>query len=155
MFEALFSSASLEWSTPPEFYNKLNKIFRFTLDPCATAENAKCKKYFTKEQNGLAQSWKGERVFMNPPYGDEIGKWMKKAYEERILAVCLVPARTDTAWFHDYCFRANYLVFLRGRLKFEGAKTSAPFPSCLVIFYDTVLGKRRVALNEFGKVVVL
>lgn len=80
--DSLFSSRTEEWATPQDLFNKLNTEFNFTLDPCATADNAKCSKFFTKEQDGLAQSWQGERVFMNPPYGRSIGLWIKKAYEE-------------------------------------------------------------------------
>lgn len=100
--KALFTSNTEEWATPQAFFNQLNKEFNFTLDPCATAENAKCKKYFTKEQNGLLQSWAGETVFCNPPYGRQIAKWVEKAYEETrrgATVVMLIPARTDTNIF--------------------------------------------------------
>lgn len=94
-----FSSATNEWATPQEFFDRLNALHNFTLDPCCTHENAKCEKHYTIVENGLAKSWQNERVFMNPPYGLEIGVWMKKAYEESqgsALVVCLVPSRTDT-----------------------------------------------------------
>lgn len=98
-----FSSATNEWATPQDFYDKLNKTFGFTLDPCSTDENHKTDKYFTEADDGLAQSWDGERVFMNPPYGRGIGEWVKKASEQKDgLVVCLVPARPDTRWWHDY-----------------------------------------------------
>ncbi len=97
-----FSSKTDLWSTPQDFFDKLDEEFDFTLDPCATPENAKCPIYFTKDDDGLEQDWSGERVFMNPPYGREIGKWVKKAYESNTLVVCLLPARTDTRWWHDY-----------------------------------------------------
>jgi site-specific DNA-methyltransferase (adenine-specific) len=132
-----FSSASNEWDTPPDFYDKLHKEFGFTLDPCCTHENAKCPKHFTQAENGLTQDWSGERVFMNPPYGREIGQWMKKAWEESrrgALVVCLVPARTDTAWWHNYAIKGTEIRYIRGRLKFGGAANSAPFPSAVVIF---------------------
>lgn len=132
---ALFSSATDLWATPQEFFDKYDKIFNFTLDPCATSENAKCAAYFTKEDNGLEQQWKGT-VWMNPPYGREIIKWMKKAYESSIqgaTVVCLVPARTDTKWWHDYAMKGE-IEFIRGRLKFGDSKNSAPFPSAVVIF---------------------
>lgn len=97
-----FSSETDNWATPQDFYDKLNSIFDFTLDPCASDTNHKTAKYFTAADDGLAQSWDGERVFMNPPYGREIGKWVKKASEQKGgLVVCLVPARTDTRWWHD------------------------------------------------------
>jgi site-specific DNA-methyltransferase (adenine-specific) len=131
-----FSSETVEWATPQEFYDKLNAEFRFTLDPCCTDETAKCLNYFTEADNGLAQDWRSERVFMNPPYGRVIGHWMKKAYDEAqrgALVVCLVPARTDTKWWHDYALRGE-VRFVRGRLKFGGAKINAPFPSAVVVF---------------------
>lgn len=98
-----FSSATDNWATPQDFYDNLNNIFDFTLDPCASDTNHKTERYFTEADNGLEQSWDGERVFMNPPYGREIGKWVKKASEQvGGIAVCLLPARTDTRWWHDY-----------------------------------------------------
>lgn len=130
-----FSSAKDEWSTPQDFFDALNQEFNFTLDPCATIENAKCVKFFTKEQDGLAQSWESERVFMNPPYGRTIKDWMRKAVEEAkrgALVVCLVPARTDTHWWHEYALQGT-IRFLRGRLKFGGHQNFAPFPSAVVI----------------------
>lgn len=132
-----FSSASGEWSTPPDVFAALDAEFGFTLDPCATPDNAKCARYFTRGDDGLAQSWTGERVFMNPPYGRVIGGWMRKAYEESrggALVVCLIPARTDTAWWHDYVIPYGETRFIRGRLKFGGAANSAPFPSAIVVF---------------------
>jgi phage N-6-adenine-methyltransferase len=136
-----FSSATTEWSTPKWLFDYLTWIFGgFDLDPCATPENAKCAQFFTKADDGLSQSWcggaRGIKVFMNPPYGRQIGKWVKKAYLESLggaLVVCLLPARTDTAWWHDYV-RRGYVHFVRRRLKFGGAKSSAPFPSAIVIF---------------------
>lgn len=134
--DLMFSSASTEWATPQDFFDKLNEEFRFTLDPCATKLNAKCKRFFTKKDDGLKQPWKG-RVFMNPPYGRGIDAWVKKAYESAqqggVLVVCLLPARTDTAWWHDYCMKGE-VRFIRGRLKFGGHTNSAPFPSAVVIF---------------------
>lgn len=132
-----FSSATDNWSTPQEFYDNLNNIFDFTLDPCASDANHKTEKYFTAADDGLAQSWDGERVFMNPPYGREIGAWVKKASEQvGGFVVCLLPARTDTRWWHDYVVGGGAnICFLKGRLKFGGQKNSAPFPSAVVIFY--------------------
>ena len=131
-----FSSASDEWETPQEFFDAQNAAFNFTLDVCATSENAKCKRFFTKADDGLLKSWAGERCWMNPPYGRSIVHWMKKAYQESLndaLVVCLVPARTDTAWWHSYAIKGT-VTFIRGRLKFSGGKNSAPFPSALVVF---------------------
>ena len=135
MNKALFSSASDEWATPQALFDRLNEKFRFDLDVCATKENAKCARYYTREQDGLAQTWEGV-CWMNPPYGRQIGEWMQKAYQAAIggaTVVCLVPARTDTRWWHEYAMRGE-IEFLKGRLKFGGAKQGAPFPSALVIF---------------------
>ncbi len=136
-----FSSATDMWATPQEFFAKLNAVHAFTLDACATVENAKCERYYTPEQDGLKQEWNGV-VWMNPPYGREISKWMEKAYESSLKGakvVCLVPARTDTAWWHDYAVRGQ-IEFLRGRLKFGNAKHSAPFPSAVVTFTPVSMG---------------
>jgi site-specific DNA-methyltransferase (adenine-specific) len=135
----MFSSETDLWSTPQDFFNELNAEFHFTLDPCATRENAKCARFFTVEDDGLKQDWQGETVFCNPPYGREIGKWVKKCYEEAqkpdTIVVMLIPARTDTVWFHDYIYhKAKEIRFIRGRLKFGDAKNSAPFPSMVVVF---------------------
>lgn len=137
-----FSSRQQDWSTPREFFDELNAIFHFDLDACADACNAKCSRYFTKEQNALNQRWKGT-VFMNPPYGREIAAFMRKAYEESLLGatvVCLVPSRTDTEWWHRYAKRGQ-IILLRGRLRFAGAESSAPFPSAIVIFWGGRLGE--------------
>lgn len=128
-----FSSKTDIWATPQDLFDELNKQWNFTLDPCALPENAKCDRFYTPEDDGLSQNWNGHTVFMNPPYGREIGKWVKKAYESNCYAVCLLPARTDTKWFHDYCLKGE-IIFLKGRLKFGGAKHSAPFPSMIVVF---------------------
>lgn len=136
--KTLFSSKSDEWETPKELYKKLDEEFKFNLDPCASKNNAKCTKFFTKENNGLEQSWGGYNVFCNPPYGKEIEKWVKKSYEEsqkeKTIIVMLIPARTDTTWFHKYIYNKAEIRFLKGRLKFSESKNSAPFPSMIVIF---------------------
>ena len=135
MTSAITSSLTDEWATPQSTFDKLDAEFGFTIDVCATHENAKCEKHYTREDDGLAQVWSG-RCWMNPPYGREIGKWMGKAYESAragATVVCLVPARTDTAWWHDFAAKGE-VRFLRGRLKFGNAKTNAPFPSAVVIF---------------------
>ena len=131
----MMSSNSNEWTTPQTLFDELNREFNFTLDPCATNENAKCKKYFTINEDGLIQDWDGI-VFMNPPYGREVGKWIKKVYEESqkgTTVVCLIPSRTDTAYWHDYVMRGE-IRFIRGRLRFGSGTGSAPFPSAIVIF---------------------
>ena len=131
-----FSSKTDLWYTPQSFYDKLNDEFNFTLDVCATDDNHKCDRYFTKEIDGLSQTWRGV-CWMNPPYGREIKQWMRKAYVSSIrdlaTVVCLVPARTDTVWWHDYAMKGD-IRFIKGRLKFGGSKNSAPFPSAIVIF---------------------
>lgn len=132
--DVMFSSVTDQWSTPQDFFDGLNQEFHFTLDPCADEQNHKCVRFFTKEQDGLAQSWDGERVFCNPPYGREIVEWVRKASEAHALVVMLLPARTDTKWFHDFIYQKHEVRFVRGRLKFGGQKNSAPFPSMVVIF---------------------
>ena len=133
-----YSSKTNEWSTPQAFFDELNKEFNFTLDPCATRENAKCTKYFTVEDDGLKQDWSNDVVFMNPPYGREIKYWVQKAFEESLkgaTVVCLIPARTDTTYWHNYIFgKADDIRFIKGRLKFGGSKNPAPFPSAIIIY---------------------
>ena len=135
MNKGLFTSQTDNWETPHVFFEKLNDEFHFDRDVCASLDNAKCKKFYTKEQDGLNQEWTGV-CWMNPPYGKEIGKWLKKAYESSIngaTVVCLIPARTDTAWWHNYVMKGK-IRFIRGRLKFGNSKNSAPFPSAIVVF---------------------
>jgi site-specific DNA-methyltransferase (adenine-specific) len=136
--QTMFSSKSPEWETPRDFFEKLDERWNFTLDPCATKDTAKCATFFTEKDNGLEMDWKGHRVFMNPPYGREIRFWIEKAYKEGLkhdtIVVCLLPARTDTKWFHNYCMKAQSIKFIKGRLKFGNATAGAPFPSMLVIF---------------------
>ena len=136
--KAMLSSEKMDWETPVDFFNLLNDEFNFTLDPSATVENAKCKKYYTKEDDGLKQNWDNERVFCNPPYGKEIAKWVKKASEARGgIVVLLIPARTDTKYFHKYIYHKSEIRFIKGRLKFKGNQKGsgpAPFPSAVIIF---------------------
>lgn len=130
-----YSSATDVWSTPQDLFDELNAEFGFTLDVCATPDNAKCSAFFTEQHNGLDQEWRGV-CWMNPPYGDAIAQWVEKAYESAktgATVVCLVPARVDTGWWWRWC-RFGEVRFLRGRLKFGGGDNSAPFPSALVIF---------------------
>jgi phage N-6-adenine-methyltransferase len=134
------------WSTPQDFFDALDAEFGFQLDVCATADNAKCLAYYTAALDGLAHPWLGV-CWMNPPYGRTIGQWMRKAYEssqQGATVVCLVPSRTDTAWWHDYAMKGE-IRFVRGRLKFGGHANPAPFPSAVVVFrpaplelYETV-----------------
>jgi site-specific DNA-methyltransferase (adenine-specific) len=133
----LFSSATSEWATPADLFAKLNKEFCFTLDVCATVENAKCERYFTKKEDGLVQPWTG-RVWCNPPYGAAVAQWLHKGWESVQSGACelvvfLLPARTDTAWWPRYHAKGE-VRFLKGRLRFGGAKSSAPFPSVLLVF---------------------
>ena len=136
---ALYSSSTDEWPTPRSFFDELNAEFSFTLDPCASAENAKCGTFFTKVQDGLKQDWKNHRVFCNPPYGKTMRDWARKCYDASrcgALVVLLAPARTDTRWFHDWVHRkAAEIRFVRGRLKFGDSTQSAPFPSMVAVFY--------------------
>lgn len=126
-----------EWETPPEVFKEWNDLYNFTLDVAASNTNAKCGNYFTKENNGLSQSWREERCWMNPPYDRTLGEWVKKAYTEskdsNAVVVCLLPARTDTAWWHDYCLQGE-IKFIRRRLKFSDWAFEAPFASAVVIF---------------------
>lgn len=130
-----FSSRSDNWGTPQDFFDRYDAVYKFTLDVCASEGNAKCERYYTVDDNGLAQEWTGS-CWMNPPYGRKIGRWMEKAYRSSLrgaTVVCLVPSRTDTRWWHEYAMRGD-IEFIRGRLKFNGHKNSAPFPSAVVVF---------------------
>jgi len=131
-----FSSKTDLWATPQGFFDALHTEFGFTLDVCALPENAKCELFFTPKEDGLAQVWEGI-CWMNPPYGRAIKKWVKKAFESAqagATVVCLLPARTDTIWWHTWVVQAEEVRFVRGRLKFGGSKNSAPFPSAVVVF---------------------
>lgn len=134
---ALFTSNSDEWATPQDVFDKLNCEFHFDLDPCATVNNHKTDWYFTAEQDGLDQNWGGHKVFCNPPYS-EIDKWVEKAWRESrqdyTTVVLLIPARTDTRYFHNFIYNRAEIRFIKGRLKFGQSKNSAPFPSMVVIF---------------------
>lgn len=137
-----YSSRSSEWGTPPEFFDALHAEFRFTVDVCASIENARIP-FWPKEVDGLAQNWSGHVCWMNPPYGRTIGQWVEKAATSGAgLVVCLLPARTDTRWWHSWIWDAEHhrprsgveVRLLQGRLKFGGSENSAPFPSAVVIF---------------------
>lgn len=136
--DLMFSSKNDDWETPQDFFDALNDEFHFTLDPAADDNNHKCKKYYTKEQDGLMQDWQGETVFCNPPYGNKAtGEWTKKCYEESLkpetTVVMLIPARTDRISFHEYIYGKAEIRFVKGRLKFGGRKDPAPFPSMVVV----------------------
>jgi len=145
---ALFSSESDQWATPAWLFDRLHRIFRFEVDVCALPENAKCDRYYTPDDNGLEQDWRGV-CWMNPPYGKEIAAWLEKAYrsarETGATVVCLVPVRTETKWWQEYCAKGE-VFFVRGRLRFGDAKNSAPFPSAIVVFRPSV----RDALDDLG-----
>ena len=147
--ELMFSSVSNEWETPEDIFKKLDEEFYFNLDPCCTNKNHKCDKFYTQDDDGLSKDWEGHVVFMNPPYGRGIKNWIIKAYEESkkgATVVCLIPARTDTIYWHDYIFKYAEVRFLRGRVKFQNRMlpswredgshkiNGAPFPSAVVIF---------------------
>lgn len=153
--KALLSSKDMCWCTPKDFFQKLDEEFHFVLDAAATDRSAKCKLYFTPEIDALAQSWDvGGSVYCNPPYGRQIGKWIRKAYEESRRCthpiVMLIPARTDTSYFHDYIYGKAEIRFIRGRLKFTDEsgqeKDAAPFPSMVVIWR----GKRQEDKKDEG-----
>lgn len=136
MSPAHFSSRHASWETPSDFFARLDWEFHFTLDVCADHANRKCRRFFNRAQNALTRSWTGT-CWMNPPYGREIGAWLKKAIAEAArgaTVVGLVPARTDTAWWQDVVMRAAEIRLVRGRLRFVGASAPAPFPSAVVIF---------------------
>jgi phage N-6-adenine-methyltransferase len=131
-----FSSKTDLWSTPQDFFDKLDTEFNFTVDLCATPENAKCERFYAKSENGLAQTWIGT-CWLNPPYGTEIGLWLSKAREAALAGatvVALIPARTDTKWWHGIVTAASEIRYLPGRLRFGGCKHSAPFPSAVAIW---------------------
>lgn len=140
--QGLFSSEKQDWCTPQQFFDELDAEFHFVLDAAATHQNSKCKRCFTPEDDGLIQNWDmGGAVYCNPPYGKEIGLWVKKAYEEAqkgTTIVMLIPARTDTKYFHEYIYYKAEIRFVKGRLKFTDEngtpKGTAPFPSMVVIY---------------------
>lgn len=137
--KGLFSSEKDDWETPQEFFDEWNKQFHFTIDACANDSNHKCKRYFSKEQNGLEHDWQGETVWCNPPYGRNIASWVRKCWLEAqkkdTKVIALLPARTDTKWFHDYVYGKAVIYFVKGRLKFGKQKNSAPFPSMVCIWF--------------------
>jgi len=152
-----YSSNTNEWATPAIVFDYLNGHYKFTLDPCCTKETAKCKTYYTQEQDGLEQDWGKHVVFMNPPYGRKIGNWIKKAYEASLLGalvVCLIPARTDTKYWHNFCMKGG-ISFVKGRIKFINGDTNnkpAPFPSAVVVFNPYGINESNVdAIDFYGK----
>lgn len=138
------SSEDMTWATPQEWFDYLHLEFKFSLDPCCVRETAKCDMFYTPETDGLAHAWTGHTVFMNPPYGREIGRWMKKAYDEcrqnGVLTVAFVPARVDTEWWHEYAAKATEIRFPHGRVKNTDGG-AWPFPVAVVIFRPRVDGE--------------
>ena len=137
--KVMFSSNTGGWETPQAFFDRLNWRFGpFDLDPCATAHNTKCANFFTEAEDGLSKNWSGFTLFVNPPYGRGIDQWIKKGYEESLKegtrVVMLLPARTDTKYWHKYIMKAAEIHLVRGRLKFGDSTNSAPFPSAVVVF---------------------
>ena len=135
----MFSSKTGEWATPADFFEKLDWRFGpFDLDPCADPTNTKCANFFTEAEDGLTKNWEGFTSFVNPPYGRGIDKWIQKAFEEsrkeNTRVVMLIPARTDTKYWHRYVMKADEVYFVKGRLKFGSSDNSAPFPSAVVVF---------------------
>ncbi len=133
-----FNSKTTEYSTPTGFFQPLDDIFHFTLDVCATPENNKVAKYFTKEQDGLVQPWAGNVCWMNPPYGRDMVKWLAKAKHEAdncgVTTVCLIPSRTNTSWWHSICLKASQIWFVLGRPKFDNTSHGLPLPLVVVVF---------------------
>jgi phage N-6-adenine-methyltransferase len=132
---ALFSSNRHDWETPQDLFATLDAEFGFDIDVCATTETAKCRRFFSPQQDGLRQAWRGV-CWMNPPYGSALPKWIAKAYEESLhgaTVVCLVPARTDTKWWHDFAMRGE-IRLIQGRLRFGRGQYTAPFPSAIIVF---------------------
>lgn len=134
----LFSRSSDLWRTPTTLFSDLDSEFHFDLDPCCLPDSALCTQYYTPLEDGLKQDWDGHRVFCNPPYSD-IAAWAEKCYIEsrkpNTLVVMLIPARTDTSYFHKWIYGHSELRFIRGRLHFNDGKGAAPFPSLIVIFH--------------------
>lgn len=135
--KALFSSDHSEWRTPPHIFKRYNDRYQFTLDAAASKENTLCSRFYDKEMDSLSQSWDDDRIWCNPPYGRDLCRWIEKAALCKAPVVCmLLPARTDTKWFHLWCYQRPrvQIDLIAGRLKFGDAKNSAPFPSMVVIF---------------------
>jgi len=144
LIKPMVSSKSNEWATPDKLFHYLNSQFCFELDPCATHENKKCSLYFTKDMDGLKQEWSkdgksGRRVFINPPYGGCTKDWIEKAIHEakehHCICVMLIVSSTDRSYWHEFIDKcADEILFLRGRVKFNNHKNTAPFASAIVIF---------------------
>ena len=151
--KVMFSSKSNDWATPQSFFDTLNGMYGpFTLDAAASSENYKVDKYLTESDDALSADWSGNTVFLNPPYGRDLKHWIRKSYEEgqkdATTVVVLIPARTDTKYWHDYVMKADELRFVRGRIKFGDETNSAPFPSAVVVFRRTSFSGPRITGME-------
>ena len=147
----MFSSKTDLWETPQELFDELDREFHFALDTCALPENAKCARYYTPEQDGLSQPWKGV-CWCNPPYGRGIGRWVEKASAsaaDGATVVMLIPARTDTEWFHSYILGKTEIRFIKGRVKFGNSRNGAPFPSMVVVFRPESEGDLKNGTSPF------
>lgn len=148
--DSLYSSQKNTWETPDKLFELLDKEFNFELDVSADATNYKCEKYFSIEDDGLAQEWQGI-CWMNPPYGRDIKHWVEKASLAKTTVVCLLPSRTDTRWWHDFVMaRACEIRFLNRRLTFKGSDNKAPFPAAIVIYHQEKTPLRVSALDIKG-----
>lgn len=141
------------WCTPQFVFDYFDNKYSFTLDVAADKSNAKTFFYCDVFSDGLKAKWFG-RVWCNPPYGRSIGKWVKKAYESSCTSCLLIPAWTDTAWFHDYILGKAKIIFLQGRIAFEGASAPAPFPSMVVIFHDGPPSIDRLSIEDMKEAVL-
>lgn len=144
MTSGMTATGNIVASTPKEFFNRLSSVFNFTLDVCALPENAKCNDYYTPDDDGLSNPWRGG-VWCNPPYGREISAWVKKGYEEsrkdyNDFVLMLLPARTDTKWWWDWVQGKAYLFFVKGRIRFNEGSVGAPFPSVLALYMKDING---------------
>lgn len=148
--KALFSSENTKWETPKSLIDDLSTVFDWDLDVCASNSNV-CSNFLY--ENSLDEVWEG-LCWMNPPYGREIGLWIEKARTSNCNIVCLVPSRTDTIWWHNNAPYASLIVFIKGRLRFEGAASCAPFPSAFLVFGK--LSEEQISkLSSYGMSVVL
>ena len=128
-----------EWATPPEVFDPLHAEFGFTVDACATPDNAKCARFWSEADNGLAQNWTGERVWMNPPYGREVAAWTQKAAHSRAAVVVgLLPASTDLAWWHRDVIDRARVRYIRGRVRFltDGPYRASGFFASVIVIWE-------------------
>jgi phage N-6-adenine-methyltransferase len=135
-----YTSNREDWATPQDFFDRMNNEFSFDIDVCANENNAKCDQYYDIEKDGLGANspWMGN-IWCNPPYGTKMEQWLKKGMQEiqngnANVVVYLIPCRTDTKAWHDYCMKSDEVRLIKGRLKYNDGDSSAPFPSCVVIF---------------------